>query len=190
VCCHLSALENALVYKRHFTNVQVYFLWPPYVTGQAIMFLPCGFFLFYLLSSIFCLLFSRLISAVADWMSTIGLLLHMVWPSANLECGSEMCCTRLAGNAGPKKSPKIRHLGTIAQLCRTIYSQLRHIWMIGKKVLNSNVSPTCPHNMVNFGPLAAEICWRVWGTPAHFNGFRVLTVLLHGNLVVGVSQTL
>jgi len=31
--------------------------------------------------------------------------------------------------------------------------------------------------MVNFGPLAAEICWRVWGTPAHFNGFRVLAAL-------------
>jgi len=30
------------------------------------------------------------------------------------------------------------------------------------------MSSTCPHNMVNFGPLAAEICWRVWGTPANF----------------------
>jgi len=28
--------------------------------------------------------------------------------------------------------------------------------------------------MANFGPLAAEICWQVWGTPANFNGFRVL----------------
>ena len=27
-------------------------------------------------------------------------------PSANLECRSEMCCMQLAGNAGPKKSPK------------------------------------------------------------------------------------
>jgi len=36
-------------------------------------------------------------------------------PSANLQCRSEMCCTRLAGNAGPKKSPKIGHLGTVAQ---------------------------------------------------------------------------
>jgi len=44
--------------------------------------------------------------------------------------------------------------------------------------------------MVNFGSLAAEICWRVWGTPANFNGFRVLTALLHGTLVVAVSQTL
>jgi len=43
--------------------------------------------------------------------------------------------------------------------------------------------------MVNFGPLAAEIYWRVWGTPANFNGFRILTALLHGTLVVGVSQT-
>ena len=32
-----------------------------------------------------------------------------------------MCCTRLTGNARPKKSPKIRHLGTIAQLCRAIF---------------------------------------------------------------------
>jgi len=30
----------------------------------------------------------------------------------------------------------------------------------------------------------------VWGTLAHFNGFRVLAALLHGTLVVGVSQTL
>jgi len=43
---------------------------------------------------------------------------------------------------------------------------------------------------VNFGLLAAEICWRVWGTPANFNRFRILAVLLHGTLVVGVSQTL
>jgi len=44
-----------------------------------------------------------------------------------------------------------------------------------------------PHNMVNFSPLAAEIVSLVWGTPGDFNGFRVLAVLLHGTLVVGVS---
>ena len=53
--------------------------------------------------------------------------------SVNLECRSEMCCTRLAENAEPKKSPKIRHPGTIAQLCRSISSQLRHVSTIGKK---------------------------------------------------------
>jgi len=44
--------------------------------------------------------------------------------------------------------------------------------------------------MVNFDQLTAEICWRVWGTPANFNAFRVLAVLVHGTLVVGVRQTL
>jgi len=44
--------------------------------------------------------------------------------------------------------------------------------------------------MVNFGPLAAEIDPVVWGTPANFNGFRVLVALLYGTLVVGVGQTL
>jgi len=45
-------------------------------------------------------------------------------------------------------------------------------------------------NMVNFGPLVADIGSLVWGTPANFNGFRVLAALLHGTLIVGVSQTL
>jgi len=43
---------------------------------------------------------------------------------------------------------------------------------------------------VNFGKIAAEIGSGVWGTPANFNGFRLLAVLLHGTLVVGVRQTL
>ena len=52
-----------------------FFLWPPCVADADIIFLPCGFFL----SSIFYLFFiPRLISAAADWMSTI--LPHMVWP--------------------------------------------------------------------------------------------------------------
>jgi len=62
-----------------------------------------------------------------------------------------------------------------------------------KYLLNSNISYTCPHNMVHFGPLAAEISWRVWGTPANFNGFCILAklaALLHSTLVVGISQTL
>ena len=38
--------------------------------------------------------------------------------------------------------------------------------------------------MVNFGLLAAEIFSGVWGTPATFNGFRVLAVLLRGSKLV------
>jgi len=96
----------------------------------AIIFLPCDF---YLSSFFFLFFFPRLISAATDWISTI--LLHMAGPSANLECRSEMCCTGLAANTGPKKVAKNRHLGTIGQLCRAISSQLRHVSTIGKKIV-------------------------------------------------------
>ena len=82
-----------------------------------------------------------------------------------------------------QKIAKNRHLGTIPQLCLAISLQLRNVSTIGKNLLSSNISSTCPHNMVNFGPLAAEIVSLVWGTPANFNGFRILAALLH-------SQTL
>ena len=42
----------------------------------------------------------------------------------------------------------------------------------------------------DFGPLAAEIVSLVWGTRVNFDGFCVLVALLHGTIVVGVSQTL
>jgi len=94
---------------------------------------------------------------------------------------------RLAGNTGCKN----RHFGTIAQLCRATSSELTHVIDNQKKnLLNSNTSSTRPDNMVNFGLLTAEMCWRVWGTLANFDGFRVLAALLHGTQVVGVSQTL
>jgi len=139
------------------------------------------FFLFFLSS------FPRLISAVADWMSYFHTWCDL---SANLECMSEMCCTWLAGNAGrkiAKISPSGHHRTT---LLGCIFATKVCIDNRKKYLLNSNTSPTCPHNMVNLGPLAAEICWRVWGTPANFNLFCVLAVLLHGTLVVGISQTL
>jgi len=44
--------------------------------------------------------------------------------------------------------------------------------------------------MVKFSVLTAEICWQVWGTPANYNEFRIFAALLHGTVVVGVSQTL
>jgi len=76
------------------------------------------------------------------------------------------------------RTQKNRHLGTITQLYRAVSLQLMHVSIIGKNLLNSNTSSTCPENMVNFGPLAAEISSGVWGTPANFNGFRVLVELL------------
>ena len=38
-------------------------------------------------------------------------------------------------NTGRKKSPKIRHLRTIAQVCRAISSQLRHVSTIRRKLV-------------------------------------------------------
>ena len=80
---------------------------------------------------------------------------------------------------------------TIAQLCRAMTSQIRHRPMstIGKNLLNSNISSTCPH-MTNFGPLTAEIGSGVWGTQADFNGFRVLASLLQRRRLPEANQTL
>jgi len=85
-----------------------------------------------------------------------------------------MCCTpRLTGNAGPKTSPKIAIWAPSHNLSGHIFATRARIDN-RKNLLTSNISSTCPHNMVNFGPLAAEIHPAVWGTPANFNGFRVL----------------
>ena len=83
-------------------------LWSPCVIGQTIIFSSCSFYL---------------LPYFGTWC---GL-------SANLECRSDTCCTRLAANTGRKKVAKNRHLGTIAQLRRAISSQLRHVSTIGKK---------------------------------------------------------
>jgi len=105
--------------------------------------------------------------------------------STNLECRSEMCCMWLAENAGPKKSPSGHHHTTLSGYIFATKARIHN-----QKKTNSNISSTCLHNMVNFSPLAAEIRWRVWGTLANFNRFRILAALLHDTLVVGVSQTL
>jgi len=101
-----------------------------------------------------------------------------------------MCCLRLAANTGrenvAKKSPSGHHRTTSSGY---IFATKAHIDNRKKNLLSSNISSRCPHYMVNFGLLAAEIVSLVWGTPANFNGFRVLAALLHGTLVVGVSQT-
>ena len=87
-------------------------------------------------------------------------------------------------NTGRKNDAKNRHLSTIAQLCwAAISSQLRHEACMDnqKKLLSNNISSRCSYNIVNFGPLTAEIYWRVWGTPANFSWFRVLAALLYSS---------
>ena len=98
--------------------------------GQAITFFSCGFYL----SSFFLFFLAN------SQRSEIGCLPYFyTWCGlcANLECRSEMCCTRLAGNAGRKN----RHLHTIAQLCRAVSSQIRHVSTIGKKFVKQQYVP-------------------------------------------------
>jgi len=56
----------------------------------------------------------------------------------------------------PKKSPKIRHLGTIAQLCRAISLQLRHVLTIGKKLVKQQY---LSHTSSQYGELRLASGW-------------------------------
>ena len=74
--------------------------------------------------------------------------------SANLECRSEMRCTRVAANTGRKKSPSRHHRTTL----------LGHIFATKEcidKRKSSNTSSTWSDNMANFGPLTV----REFGAP-------------------------
>jgi len=79
------------------------FLWPPFVADADIIFLPCGFF--------------NLLFFLASQRSVIGCLPYFhKWCglSANLECRSEACCTRLAETTGRKNSPSAHHRTTLS----------------------------------------------------------------------------
>jgi len=169
---HPLHLKSLVFWRCPDPRIPLYILWPPCIAGCG-QSSSCFFLYFYLFSAPY---FSgRRLDVYQTSTHDVVLL--------PINAGLKICCARLATNTGPKKSPKSRHMATIAQLCRAIPSQLRHLSTIGNNVLNSNVFPRCPHNMANFGPLASEISWRVWGTPANFNRFRVLAALLYGTLV-------
>jgi len=88
-----------------------------------------------------------------------------------------MCSTRLAGNTGRENDAKSAicapsHNFVGLYLCKAHIDNR-------KNLVKQQYLPTCSYNMVNFGPLAAEIFSLVWGTPANFNGFGFLAALLH-----------
>jgi len=118
--CYQIKTHQALVCCRciHF------FFTATHSNGQAIIFCSCGYY--FLSSSFFLACFQQ---------SEIGCLPYFhTWCglSANLECRSGMCCTRLAEDTGCKNYIKNHHLRTIAQLCQAISSQLRHVSTVGK----------------------------------------------------------
>ena len=140
--------------------------------GQYI--LPCGF---YLLFSFLAYFSGRRLDVYHS--STHGVALVRI-KNAGLKCAA-LGSLKMQD---PKKVAKNCHLGTIAQICRAISSELRHISTLGKNLLNSNTSSTCPDNMVNFGLLTAEICWRVWGHPCKCQPVLRLGTLLHGTFYI------
>jgi len=70
-----------------------------------------------------------------------------------------------------QKSPSVHHCTTLSGYISATKACIDNQ---KKNLLNSNISSICRRNMLNFGPLTAEICWRVWGTPANFDGLCVL----------------
>jgi len=85
---------------------------------------------------------------------------------------------------------KNRRLSTIAQLCRAISSQLRYVSTIGKKFVKQQYLLRMSPQYGELGLLAAEIVSLVWGTPATFNGFRILALLLQRRCWTEANQTL
>jgi len=96
----------------------------------------------YILQLWFLLLLSSFFLAYSQ-RSQIGCLPFYTWCglSANLECMSEMCCTRLAENrpTGCKNYATNHHLRNIAQLCRAISSQRMHVSTIGRKLVKQHL---------------------------------------------------
>ena len=83
-----------------------------------------------------------------------------------------------------------RHLGTIAQLCWAISSQLRHVSTIGKKLVTQHY---VLHVSPQYGELRRTSGWDRWtslGYPCKFQQVSRLGSVTARHLVVGVSQTL
>jgi len=75
-----------------------------------------------------------------------------------------------------QKSPSGHHPTTLSGY---IIATKAYIDNQKKLVKQQYLLHMCPQ-YGELGPLAAEIVSAVWGTPATFNGFRVLAALLHG----------
>jgi len=126
-------------------------------------------------------------------MSTV--LAHIVTMGPQCELNACLKCAARGllknENTGRKNYAKNRHLRTIAQICWAISSQRSRVSIIEKKLVKrDNISSICPHNMLNFSPLTAEICLGVFGTPTNVNGFRILASLRHRRRSMDVNQTL
>jgi len=142
------------------------------------------FALWFLLLSFF---FPRLISAVADWISAI--LPHTVWPYCEFRMQVWNLLDVARWNTGRKKVAENCHLGTIAQFCRAISSQLRHVSTIRKIVRHQYLL----HMSSHYGEIRPTDGWdrlTSLGHPCKFQLVSRLGSVTARHLVLGVSQTL
>ena len=99
---------------------------------------------------------------------------NMVWPYCEfrMQVWNVAYCTRLVEKS-TQKSPSRHHRTTLSGH-RPIFATKARIDNRRKNLLNSDTSSTCAHNMVNFGPLTAEICGE-FGAPQQIStGFASL----------------
>jgi len=80
-----------------------------------------------------------------------------------------MCCTRLAEDTERKNDAKNRHLRTIAQLCRAISSQLRHVSTIGKRLVKQQY---VLHMSSQYGELPPINGWDLLASLGHRRKFQ------------------
>ena len=124
-------------------------LWSPYVIGQTIIFLPCNFYLLSFFFSSPNLTGHRL---NVYHTSTHGVALVRIY-NAGLKCAAG----GLLQIRDAKKSPKIAIWAPSHNYDGLYLRNYGTHRQSEKNLLSSNMSSTCPHNMVNFGLLAAEI---------------------------------
>jgi len=96
-----------------------------------------------------------------------------MWPYCEFRMQAWSVLHAARWNTGRKNRQKVaknRHLRTITQFCR-VFATMACI--DNQKNVKQQYLLQTPRNMVNLGPLAAEIGSGVWGTPANFNGFLV-----------------
>ena len=117
------------------------------------------FILWFLLLLLF---FPRLILAIAEWMSAILAYTH----------GVHAACWKYRTQKSCQKSPSGHHRTTLSGYIFVIKARINNRKKLVKQQYLFHISP----NMVNFGPLTAEIDPVVCDTPENFNGFRVLAV--------------
>ena len=80
---------------------------------------------------------------------------HLSLDSEHAECNKLQCRTQKSR----QKSPSGHHSTTLSGY---IFATTARIDNRKKNLLSSNISSRCPHNMVNFGLVAAEIVSGVW----------------------------